>query len=48
MNKKLETIEETAQQTAEKMKERNTSSLLVDDGKGKPLGLVTERYLIEY
>src|SRR5215469_15877529 len=45
MNKKLETIEETAsaQQTAEKMKEKNTSSLLVV--KGKPLGLVTERDL---
>src|SRR5215831_8057998 len=47
MKKKLETIEETAsvQQTAEKMKEKNTSSLVVVDGKGKPLGLVTERDL---
>ena len=47
MNKKLETIEETAsaQQTAEKMKEKNTSSLVVVDVKGKPLGLVTERDL---
>jgi CBS domain-containing protein len=47
MKKKLETIEETAsvQQTAEKMKEKNTSSLVVVDEKGKPLGLVTERDL---
>jgi CBS domain-containing protein len=47
MKKKLETIEETAsvQQTAEKMKEKNTSSLVVVDGKGKPQGLVTERDL---
>lgn len=47
MKKKLEIIEETAsvQQTAEKMKEKNTSSLIVVDGKGKPLGLVTERDL---
>ncbi len=47
MRKKLETIEETAsaQQTAEKMKERNTSSLVVVDGKGKPVGLITERDL---
>ena len=39
MKKKLETIEEnaSAQQTAEKMKEKNTSSLVVVDGKGKPL-----------
>jgi CBS domain-containing protein len=46
MKKKLETIEETAsaQQTA-KMKEKNTSSLVVVDGKCKPLGLVTERDL---
>jgi CBS domain-containing protein len=47
MKKKLETIEETAsvQQTAEKMKEKNTSSLVVVDGKGNPQGLVTERDL---
>jgi CBS domain-containing protein len=47
MKKKLEMIEEIAsvQQTAEKMKEKNTSSLVVVDEKGKPLGLVTERDL---
>jgi CBS domain-containing protein len=47
MKKKIETIEETAsvQQTAEKMKEKNTSSLVVVDEEGKPLGLVTERDL---
>ena len=47
MKKKLETIEETAsvQQTAERMKAKNTSSLVVVDQKGKPLGLVTERDL---
>jgi CBS domain-containing protein len=47
MKKKLESIEETAsaQQTAEKMKEKNTSSLVVVDEKGKPVGLVTERDL---
>jgi CBS domain-containing protein len=48
MKKKLEVIEEIAsvQQTAEKMKEKNTSSLVVIDEKGKPLGLVTERDLV--
>ena len=37
MKKKLDTIEEIAsvQQTAEKMKEQNTSSLVVVDEKGK-------------
>jgi len=48
MRKKLETIEETAsvQKTAEKMKERNVSSLVVVDINGKPQGLVTERDLV--
>ena len=47
MKKKLESIEATAsvQETAKKMKEKNTSSLVVVDDKGKPLGLVTERDL---
>jgi CBS domain-containing protein len=48
MRKKLETIEDTAsvQKTAEKMKERNVSSLVVVDKNGKPLGLVSERDLV--
>ena len=48
LRKKLETIEEIAsvQQTAEKMKEKNTSSLVVVDEKGKPVGIVTERDII--
>jgi CBS domain-containing protein len=48
MKKKLETIEETAsvQKTAEKMKERNVSSLVVVDMNGKPQGLITERDLV--
>jgi CBS domain-containing protein len=48
MRKKLETIEETAsvQKTAQKMKERNVSSLVVVDKNGKPQGLVTERDLV--
>lgn len=47
MKKKLESIEATAsvQETAKMMKEKNTSSLVVVDEKGKPLGLVTERDL---
>ncbi|HET7148776.1 MAG TPA: CBS domain-containing protein [Candidatus Nitrosopolaris sp.] len=47
MKKKLETIKETAsvQQTAEKMKEQNVSSLVVIDENGKSQGLVTERDL---
>ena len=47
MTKKLESIEATAsvQETAKKMKEKNTSSLVVVDENGKPLGLVTERDL---
>lgn len=48
MRKKLETIEDTAsvQKTAEKMKERNVSSLVVVDMNGKPQGLITERDLV--
>jgi CBS domain-containing protein len=47
MKKKLETIKETAsvQQTAEKMKEKNVSSLVVVDENGRSQGLVTERDL---
>jgi CBS domain-containing protein len=47
MKKKLETIKDTAsiQQTAEKMREKNVSSLVVVDENGKPQGLVTERDL---
>ena len=45
MNKKIETIEESAsvQQVAIKMKDKNTSSVIVVDSSGKPKGLVTER-----
>jgi CBS domain-containing protein len=48
MTKKLETIQETAsiQEAAKKMKDNNVSSLVVVDGEGKPLGLVTERDLV--
>lgn len=47
MKKKLETIKETAsvQQTAQKMKEKNVSSLVVVDFNDRPQGLVTERDL---
>ncbi|MRN69431.1 MAG: CBS domain-containing protein, partial [Nitrosopumilales archaeon] len=47
MKKKLETIKEMAsvQQAAQKMKEKNVSSLVVVDEAGKPQGLVTERDL---
>jgi CBS domain-containing protein len=47
MKKRLETIKETAsaQQTAEKMKEKNVSSLVVVDANDRPQGLVTERDL---
>jgi CBS domain-containing protein len=47
MKKKLETIKETAsvQQTAQKMKEKSVSSLVVVDENGKRQGLVTERDL---
>jgi CBS domain-containing protein len=45
--KKLETIEEMAsvQEAANKMKDKNVSSLVVVDTNGKPQGLVTERDL---
>lgn len=48
MKKKLETIEGTAsvQQAANKMKDRNVSSLVVVDQNGDPNGLVTERDLV--
>ena len=48
MGKKLETIEEMAsvQEAANKMKDKNVSSLVVVDGNGKPQGLVTERDLV--
>jgi CBS domain-containing protein len=48
MRKKLETIEGTAsvQQAAKKMKDRNVSSLLIVDEKGKPQGIVSERDLV--
>jgi CBS domain-containing protein len=48
MRKKLETIEEMAsvQEAAKKMKDKNVSSLVVVDEKGKPQGLVTERDLV--
>ena len=48
MRKKLETIEEMAsvQDAAKKMKDRNVSSLIVVDEKGKPQGLLTERDLV--
>jgi CBS domain-containing protein len=48
MGKQLETIESTSsvQQAAKKMKDRNVSSLVVVDEKGKPQGLVSERDLV--
>jgi CBS domain-containing protein len=48
MKKKLETIEGTAsvQQAANKMKDKNVSSLVVVDQNGEPNGLVTERDLV--
>ena len=48
MRKKLETIEEMAsvQEAAKKMKDKNVSSLIVVDEKGKPQGLLTERDLV--
>jgi CBS domain-containing protein len=48
MRKRLETIEATSsvQQTAKKMKNKNVSSLLVVDEKGKPQGIVSERDLV--
>lgn len=48
MRKRLDTIEEGAsiQETAEKMRDKNVSSLLVVDTEGKPKGLVTERDIV--
>ncbi|HEY7081845.1 MAG TPA: CBS domain-containing protein [Nitrososphaeraceae archaeon] len=48
MRKKLETIEELSsiQQAAQKMKDKNVSSLVVVDSNGEPQGLVTERDLV--
>ncbi len=48
MRKKLETIGESAsvQEAANKMKDRNISSLVVVDEGGKPQGLITERDLV--
>ena len=48
MRKKLETIEELSsiQEVAEKMKNKNVSSLVVVDANGKPQGIVTERDLV--
>jgi CBS domain-containing protein len=48
MRKKLETIEELSsiQEAAQKMKDKNVSSLVVVDASGKPQGIVTERDLV--
>ncbi|HEY7078610.1 MAG TPA: CBS domain-containing protein [Nitrososphaeraceae archaeon] len=48
MRKKLETIEELSsiQKAAQKMKDKNVSSLIVVDATGEPRGLVTERDLV--
>jgi CBS domain-containing protein len=48
MRKKLETIEELSsiQKAAERMKDKNVSSLIVVDIDGKPQGIVTERDLV--
>ena len=48
MRKKLETIEELSsiQKAAQKMKDKNVSSLVVVDATGEPQGLVTERDLV--
>jgi signal-transduction protein with cAMP-binding, CBS, and nucleotidyltransferase domain len=48
MRKKLETIEDLSsiQKAAQKMKDKNVSSLVVVDGTGQPQGLVTERDLV--
>jgi signal-transduction protein with cAMP-binding, CBS, and nucleotidyltransferase domain len=48
MRKKLETIEELSsiQEAAQKMKDKNVSSLVVIDVNSKPQGLVTERDLV--
>jgi CBS domain-containing protein len=48
MRKQLESIEgmSSVQEAANKMKDRNVSSLVVIDVNGKPQGLVTERDLV--
>jgi len=48
MRKKLVTIKESAsvQEAANKMKEKNVSSLVVVDENGRPVGLITERDLV--
>jgi signal-transduction protein with cAMP-binding, CBS, and nucleotidyltransferase domain len=48
MRKKLETIEDVSsiQKAAQKMKDKNVSSLIVVDATGEPQGLVTERDLV--
>ena len=48
MRKKLETIGELSsiQEAAQKMKDKNVSSLVVVDVNGKPQGLVTERDMV--
>ena len=48
MKRGIETIEDTAsaQQAANKMKDRNVSSLVVVDENGKPKGIVSERDLV--
>ena len=48
MRKKLVTIKESAsvQEAANKMKEKNVSSLVIVDENGRPLGLITERDLV--
>jgi CBS domain-containing protein len=48
MRKKIETIKESAsvQEAANKMKEKNVSSLVVVGKNGRPVGLITERDLV--
>ena len=48
MRKKLVTIEESSsvQESANRMKDKNVSSLLVVDANGSPLGLITERDIV--
>jgi CBS domain-containing protein len=48
MRRGIETIKDSdsAQQAANKMKDRNVSSLVVVDENGKPLGIVSERDLV--
>jgi CBS domain-containing protein len=48
MRKKLVTIEESGsvQESANRMKDKNVSSLIVVDANDRPLGLITERDLV--